>query len=56
MKLVTLVAVAALLSLPACDRKWKYRAKPDYLRTDSAMITHKNPSNSSSTGVGIPGY
>jgi hypothetical protein len=28
----------------------------DYLRTDSSMIQHENPSNKSSTGVGIPGY
>lgn len=52
---LVVVAIVSLLALTGCARTWKYKA-PDYLRTDSAMITHENPANKSSTGVGIPGY
>lgn len=56
MKKLAAVAIVSLLACTGCVRKWKYEARPDYLRTDSAMITHENPSNRSSTGVGIPGF
>ncbi len=55
MKRALLLAIVVALAATGCDRKWKYK-KPDYFRTDSAMITHENPANKSSTGVGIPGY
>jgi hypothetical protein len=53
-----LLWIGIVLCLGGC-RPVKYSATPDhgdYLRTDSSMIQHENPSNKSSTGVGIPGY
>ena len=51
--------IALVLCFGACGHLPKYSPKPEageYLRSDSAMIQHENPSNKSSTGVGIPGY
>jgi ABC-type uncharacterized transport system auxiliary subunit len=51
--------LALAVALAGCNTKFKYAAKRDdgwYLKTDSSMTAHENPSNKSSTGVGIPGY